>query len=138
MTQPASGFGKRGSLGVVRWGGQESPTVPALTTKIVNQFVDLSLDLPQAVDIILVATAVVPVTGLTARFILTIGSGSTNHREIFPLAVQDEAAQTQIVIRRAVQRLQIQAEVVNTTTGPKTVQLSAMAAPLFLRCEQLR
>ena len=129
---------KQASLGVVRWGAEAISDVPAGTTRPVNQFVDFNLDVPQSVDIVLIATSTVPVAGLSVRFIVQVGIGSTNHVERFVIAVQDVEAQAPIVLRRAVQRLQISAETINITPDLRKVTLFAAAAPPFLECGQLR
>lgn len=125
-------------IGVVRWGAEVLSEVAATSTRPVPQFVDFAIDVPGTVDIVLVATSNVPVAGLSVKFILQIGIGSTNHEERLTFAVQDIDAQTPIVLRRSISRIQISAATTNITPDLRQVRIFAAVAPQYLECGELR
>ena len=119
------------ATGVTRWGASRAVDVDASSSKPEGQFVDVALNIPEAVEISFYATSDLPLAGLSVLWKLNVGVGSTNHTESFTQNVRDVNAQTPVALRRAAQRIQISATVINTNPEPRNVEIVAMVSPQF-------
>jgi hypothetical protein len=117
----------------IRWGASETKTltvdpIVGFATSLVPQFVDLRLPLgPQQLSLALYALTAAPIAGVSVRWTIGIGTGSTNHEEVFNVAASDLIDQVPLQIVRPAMTLQIAASI--TTTVTKNVKLVVLVAP---------
>jgi len=120
----------------VRWGAKEVRNITVdplvgIATVTLSQFVDLKLyQAPQLLALALYAVTTSGPAGLSVRWTVSLGCGSTSHDEVFSVPVDDALVQAPTLLQRSANSVQIQAAITSMAAGTKSVKLVALISPV--------